>query len=244
MPQPHSARDPHTALLKTPMKPFKPRPGLLHGLPGRVLRLAMAAGLVAGCASLAPLPDAEALDAQAQTMIRASFRDQGIARVDRLDQDLGQRACSAPTPPAAALEQKIRTDALASVQWPSNGRYLGDWKLGEQIAQSGRGMTWTDTAGAANGGSCYNCHQIGKAELSHGTLGPSLNQYGRLRGVRNPDDAVSAPIVQYTWAKLWNSKAFAACSNMPRFGHAGLLTEDQIRHLMALLLDPASPVNQ
>ncbi|HEU5297155.1 MAG TPA: sulfur oxidation c-type cytochrome SoxX, partial [Burkholderiaceae bacterium] len=35
-----------------------------------------------------------------------------------------------------------------------------------------------------------------------------------------------------------------ACSNMPRFGHMGLLDEDQLRHLMALLLDPASPVNQ
>ena len=31
---------------------------------------------------------------------------------------------------------------------------------------------------------------------------------------------------------------------MPRFGHAGLLDEDQIRDLMALLLDPKSPVNQ
>jgi len=34
-----------------------------------------------------------------------------------------------------------------------------------------------------------------------------------------------------------------ACSNMPRFGHAGVLDEAQIRDLMALLLDPKSPVN-
>jgi len=31
---------------------------------------------------------------------------------------------------------------------------------------------------------------------------------------------------------------------MPRFGHAKVLDENQIRHLMALLLDPASPVNR
>jgi sulfur-oxidizing protein SoxX len=31
---------------------------------------------------------------------------------------------------------------------------------------------------------------------------------------------------------------------MPRFGHAGLMNETQLRHLMALLLDPKSPVNQ
>ena len=41
-----------------------------------------------------------------------------------------------------------------------------------------------------------------------------------------------------------HSKAYAACSNMPRFGHANLLTEQQIRDLMALLLDPKSPVNE
>ena len=31
---------------------------------------------------------------------------------------------------------------------------------------------------------------------------------------------------------------------MPRFGHAKLLNEQQLRDLMALLLDPRSPVNQ
>jgi len=31
---------------------------------------------------------------------------------------------------------------------------------------------------------------------------------------------------------------------MPRFGAAGILTEKQLKDVMALLLDPASPVNQ
>jgi sulfur-oxidizing protein SoxX len=31
---------------------------------------------------------------------------------------------------------------------------------------------------------------------------------------------------------------------MPRFGHNGVLTEEQITDLVALLLDPASPVNR
>jgi L-cysteine S-thiosulfotransferase len=31
---------------------------------------------------------------------------------------------------------------------------------------------------------------------------------------------------------------------MPRMGHLKVLTEDQMRHVMALLLDPESPVNQ
>ena len=31
---------------------------------------------------------------------------------------------------------------------------------------------------------------------------------------------------------------------MPRFGHAGMLDETQLKNIMALLLDPKSPVNQ
>ena len=110
----------------------------------------------------------------------------------------------------------------------------------------GRGMTWTDARAepAANGGNCYNCHQLDPQEVSYGTIGPSLWRYGRTRGVRDPADPASEPIVRYTWTKLWNSRMSNACSMMPRFGHAGLLNEKQLRDLMALLLDPKSPVNQ
>ena len=203
----------------------------------------VAALLIAGCASL-PAPDE--LDRQALAMIKASFREQGIARLDRLDQDLGQKACSSDKAPADAVARQIETESMATVRWPAGGQYIGDWREGEKLAQSGRGMTWTDGSAAtsANGGQCYNCHQIGPQELSFGTIGPSLYNYGKLRGVKDVADPASAAIVQYTWGKLWNSKAYAACSNMPRFGHAKLLDEQQIRHVMALLLDPKSAVNQ
>lgn len=218
--------------------------------------VAVAVAALAGCA-VPPTPatpatpatstrPAAALDAQAQTMIKASFRDQGIATVDRLNQDLGQAACSSDKPPSDEVARRVEAEALASVQWPAGGQYIGDWREGEKLAQNGRGMTWTDKsiAPAGNGAQCYNCHQISKQEISYGTIGPSLYNYGKLRGVKNVADPTSAPIVQYTWVKLWNSKAYAACSNMPRFGHAKLLNEQQLRNLMALLLDPNSPVNQ
>jgi sulfur-oxidizing protein SoxX len=200
--------------------------------------------VLASCAS-AP-PSAQELDAQAAAMIKASFRDQGIAKVDRLNQDLGQRACSSDKAPDEATAKKIEAEAMASIRKPSDGKYLGDWREGEKLAQNGRGMTWTDRSAdsSANGGNCYNCHQISKQEISYGTIGPSLYNYGKNRGVKNPADPASAAIVEYTWGKLWNSKAYAACSNMPRFGHAKLLDEKQLQHLMALLLDPQSPVNQ
>lgn len=214
----------------------------------KTLVIAMAAvcgaSMVSGCSQTPTMPSSKELDAQSLQVIKSSFRDQGIATVDRLTQDAGQKACSSDQPPSADVAIEIQDAALASVKWPAGGRYMGDWKEGEKIAQSGRGMTWTDKQGSSNGGSCYNCHQISKQEVSFGTIGPSLYHYGKLRGVADPGDPKSEAVLKYTWAKLWNSKAYAACSNMPRFGHAGLLNAEQISHVMALLLDPKSPVNQ
>ena len=211
--------------------------------PMKIFVVVAAALGLAGCMSL---PSSTELDQQAVATMKASFRDQGIAKVDRLNQDLGQRACSSPVAPGDDVVKRIESESMATIKWPTGGRYLGDWREGEKLAQNGRGMTWTDASAAPkdNGANCYNCHQIDKKEISFGTIGPSLWNYGKLRGVRDVTDAAAAPIVQYTWGKLWNSKAYAACSNMPRFGHMGLLNEDQLRDVMALLLDPKSPVNQ
>ncbi len=208
--------------------------------------VAMMLMLLAVHAPVSADPSAQELDRQADEMMRASFRDQGIAKVDRLSQDPLQKGCSAALAPAAPVVQRLEAEALAKVKWPDDGQYLGDWREGEKLAQNGRGMTWSDagTAPARNGGLCYNCHQIDKKEISFGTIGPSLWNYGKLRGVKDPGDPASAAVVKYTWGKLWNSKAYSACSHMPRFGQAGLLNEQQIRDLMALLLDPKSPVNQ
>ena len=207
--------------------------------------LIVASALLASCAAPAPAPDYDALVAQ---MMTASFRDEGIATIDRLQQDAANAACSKaqggslPEDVANTIEQA----ALKSLRLPANGQFIGDWKEGEKLAQNGRGMTWTDKSAApsANGGNCYNCHQITQAEISFGTIGPSLYNYGKLRGVSDPASAASRPIVEYTWTKLWNAKSYNACSGMPRFGHLGLLDETQLKHLMALLLDPKSPVNQ
>jgi sulfur-oxidizing protein SoxX len=199
-----------------------------------------AVALLAGCSSAPNPQEAQRLT---QGVMQSSFREQGIARLDRLTQDEVQQACSAEQPPPPAVAKRLEAAQLATVKWPTDGVYLGDWKVGEALAQNGRGMTWSDPAGVPAGGNCYNCHQISKTEISYGTIGPSLYQYGKLRGVTDPADPKSAAIVQYTWGKLWNAKAYNACSGMPRFGHAGVLTAAQIKDLMALLLDPKSPVN-
>lgn len=196
--------------------------------------------------SCATGPSPQDVAAATEKVLKSSFRDQGIAKTTWLDQDASNKACSEAQ--GAALDEKlakaIEEANLKTVKMPSDGKFIGDWREGEKIAQNGRGMTWSDAAGSSNGGSCYNCHQISKEELSFGSIGPSLYNYGKLRGVADPAAAASKPIVDYTWGKLWNSKGYNACSGMPRFGHAGILTESQLRHVMALLLDPASPVNK
>ena len=211
-----------------------------------------AASLLVACASggvdQTGLSSAQ-LDALTQDVVKNSFQDKGIVKVSQaLGEDPTDQACSAADvaghPLSADRAKEIEALNLKTIQWPADGKYLGDWKEGEKIAQSGRGRTWTDKAGAANGGNCYNCHQITKEEISFGTIGTSLYNFGKIRGVTDPNSPAAQEMVKYTWGKIWNSKAYNACSNMPRAGHMGILNEDQVRHLVALLLDPKSPVNQ
>jgi sulfur-oxidizing protein SoxX len=134
------------------------------------------------------------------------------------------------------VARALEADQLKTIAFPE-GHLIGDWKRGEAIAQNGRGLQWTDKPGAPAGGSCYNCHQLSGTELSYGTIGPSLRGFGKARG-NGPE------IQRYVYGKIHNAKAYNACSQMPRLGYSGTLTEEQIKDLVGLLLDPASPVNQ
>jgi sulfur-oxidizing protein SoxX len=171
--------------------------------------------------------------------LKADFHAKGIAGMDRLDQDQVQATCSFKHSDELpqTLVHTLQAQQLASVRYPSDGKFLGDWRKGQALAESGKGDTWKDKPGAPNGGNCYNCHQIAPSESSYGTLGPSLYAYGKRRGN-------TAETQKYTYAKIFNAKAFNLCTAMPRFGYAGALTEEQIKDLVALLLDPESPVNR
>jgi sulfur-oxidizing protein SoxX len=172
-----------------------------------------------------------------QKVLQRDFHPRGQATMERLVQDAVQRVCteSGDRPPAG-LAKQLEADQMKAIAFPE-GSLMGDWKRGERIAQNGRGLQWTDAPGAAGGGSCYNCHQLAPQETSHGTLGPSLLGFGKVRG--------NAPEMQrYVYGKIFNAKAYNLCSQMPRLGYSGTLTAEQIKDLVALLLDPASPVNR
>jgi len=194
----------------------------------------MLAGGAALLASCATGPGATRSDAI--SMMKRDFKTQGIAGLDRLNQDKVQAACDQhgnnPPPDVVAALQK---EQMAAIKWPADGKLVGDWKAGEKLAQNGRGMAWNDKGPV--GGSCYNCHQIGPATTSFGTIGPSLYQFAKARGY-------SEGVQRYAYGKIYNAKAYNLCSQMPRFGHTNSLTEQQMKDLTALLMDPASPVNQ
>jgi len=195
--------------------------------------------LVATAPAVVP-PPAAADDPRAAAVasLQRDFKPRGAVTMNVLVEDGVQAICNrTDDKPPKEIAQRLEQDQLAAIRWPPDGKLLGDWKAGEQIAQSGRGMTWSDPAGSPGGGSCYNCHRIGPQETSFGTIGPSLFQFGRIRGN-------GADVQRYVFGKIYNAKAYSLCSQMPRFGHVGALSEQQIRDLVALLLDPASPVNK
>jgi len=173
------------------------------------------------------------------TLLKSEFISKGPATVERvLSQDEVQKICSEyPVERPEKMAALIQDSQMKTVKYPSDGIYIGDWKNGEKIAQNGRGFQSSDPLGGVNGGNCYACHNITKSEISYGNIGPSLYNYVKAHGS-------SEQVIKYTWAKIYNSQAYTDCSSMPRFGHSGILDEQQIKDVMALLLDPASPVNQ
>jgi len=172
-----------------------------------------------------------------EAVLKRDFKARGQATMDRVVQDGLQRVCTESNDrPPAALAKQLEADQMKTIAFPE-GSLIGDWKRGERIAQGGRGLTWSDRAGAPGEGSCYNCHQVGPQESSFGTLGPSLLGFGKARGS-------GAETQRYVYGKIYNAKAYNLCSQMPRLGHSGTLTPEQIKDLVALLLDPASPVNR
>jgi len=195
--------------------------------------------MIAGaCAPVALGAGDSALETRFRQLLEQDFRARGGAGLDRLEQDPVQRICTDTRDrPPAGQRDTLQQQQGALIRWPADGNFLGNWRAGEKVAQDGRGMTWADLPGGAAGGGCYGCHQVSPQEIAFGTIGPSLLQLGRKRGA-------SPQMQRYVYGHIYNAKAYNLCSYMPRFGVSGALSEQQIKDLVALLLDPDSPVNR
>jgi sulfur-oxidizing protein SoxX len=184
------------------------------------------------------IASASAQSGNADAAIKAGFPTAPADWAPRLTGDDTMQQCStARNSPSKEAAEAIRKRELATIVYPPDNNFIGDWKKGEALAQSGYGLRFTDyPPRQANGGNCYACHQLTKKEVSYGTLGPSLSEYGKLREFK--PEAVKA-----AYEKIYNSHAAFPCSTMPRFGANKVLTVEQIKDAVALLMSPESPVN-
>lgn len=192
-----------------------------------------------GAAPALPQQSAAKLD---PTLVEKAFKDMfGRASPEwqaKITQDETQRICSEfKNDPPTAEFTKILEREKASVQFPADGKVIGDWKAGRAIAQRGTGGQFSDAPDTPQGGNCYACHQLSKEEVSFGNLGPSLTGYGK-------DRKFDATEARATYTKIYNAQSAMPCSTMPRFGYSKFLTEQQIKDAVAYLFDPESPVNK
>jgi sulfur-oxidizing protein SoxX len=197
---------------------------------------AAALSLVGGHRLLAQEAD---VAASAERAIKASWTKATPEWQARLVQDETQRLCSQyRNAPPKAVADAILAREKATIVYPPDGKFLGDWKKGEKLAQSGYGGRFTDyPPRQPNGGNCYSCHQLDKKEVSFGTLGPSLSEYGKIR--KHTEAEIKA-----AYERIYNPQSAIPCGNMPRLGANKFLTVDQIKDAVAYLMSPDSPVNK
>lgn len=170
-------------------------------------------------------------------MLTDAFAKAPEAWQKRMVLDETQRICSeARNLPSNEQANALLEREAKNMKYPADGKFFGDIKDGHKVANTGTGNQFSDREGTYVGGNCYACHQMDPKEVSYGTLGPSLTGYGKTR-----QDETS---IKETWKKIYNSQAVVACSNMPSFGHKEILSEKQMKDVMAYLLSPESPVNK
>jgi sulfur-oxidizing protein SoxX len=185
------------------------------------------------------------INSKIDAMVAKSFPAGEGQDLSRLKQDETQKICSVrANQPTSAEASEIIAREKQNIKYPASGNLMGDWKKGEKLTSSGFGMRIgviepdpVEKQKGGNGGNCYACHAVSPKEVAAGNVGPSLIGYGKYRGT-------SAEMVRYTYEKIYNAQAFVACSNMPRLGHNGILTAEQVADITAYLLSPESPVNQ
>jgi len=213
--------------------------------------------LVAGCATadkhaatggtdytaMTPEALAEHLIFNAGGMKLDEKTQEGTTVAVRQTQDELQQICSGGGRATLSSDEltKVLTLSRESIVRPEGGVKLGDWKRGEAVARSGFGFRVghrdDNHSSRDPGGNCYACHQLDPNEIAYGTLGPSLMNYGKIRGN-------SQAIVDYTYDIVYSPHGIFPCTHMPRFGANGVLTQQQIADVLAYLIDPESPVNQ
>src|SRR4029077_11741415 len=99
----------------------------------RIHTLFVWAGLATLAVGCATTPSDTEVNAKAAQMMKASFKEDGQAKLDRLHQNDTQRLCSlyAGNQIPKDVLARIEAQTLASIKYPADGKLVGDWKNGE-----------------------------------------------------------------------------------------------------------------
>jgi sulfur-oxidizing protein SoxX len=86
-------------------------------------------------------PDPASLDA----MIKAAFPGAPPDWQSRFVGDETMKECSdTHNIPSKAMAEAIQKREKAKIKYPDDGKFMGDWKKGEKLAQSGYGLRFSD----------------------------------------------------------------------------------------------------
>ena len=140
-----------------------------------------------------PAPTDAEVRAKALEVMKASFKDRGQAKLDRLEPGRDAGAVQ-PVRRQGAAEGRRREDREGQ---PGGDQVPGrrqvprrlEARRADRAARHAASSSPT-TRRARSARNCYACHQLTKAEISDGTIGPSLYHFGKLRGYQRRDAQV------------------------------------------------------
>lgn len=113
--------------------------------------------VVAGSASAQERPAQAVIDAY----LKSTFGKASAEWQARIKPDDSLAVCNTTrnNPSSAESEAMLKRES-ARVVYPADGKFLGDWKKGYQVANNGRGGQFSDPPGTVAGGNCFACHQL------------------------------------------------------------------------------------
>ena len=187
--------------------------------------------------------DQAKVDAAYNAMIESSFDKKKNVGYENIIPDEAQKTCSKyKNNPPQDVVLKMIEDAKKTIVYPANGKFIGDWKNGEVLANIGKGghvgYTNPEKPDAKKGGNCYACHTLDTKEVAAGTMGISLTNYGKDRKDAQQETA------KFVYERIYNAYAYTPCSSMPRFGLHKWVTPEEIADMVAYVVDLNSPVNK
>ena len=95
-------------------------------------------GALAAALAAAQAAQADPSPMEVRALLHKDFHAKGQATMSRVDQDDLQFLCTVThNKPSAKQVKEMEADQHATIVYPADGKYMGDWKKGQKIAEMG-----------------------------------------------------------------------------------------------------------